>query len=341
MKISNYRIDLESVVDEIKKQGYKLIGVQIPEGLKIHGLRIIDFLHSSTGKDFVLNVDPCFGACDIPYNSLKEIGVDLIIHIGHLPISSVVKKTSLPILFIEAKADLKLEKTVEASIPFLVGSKVGVVTTAQHIHVLEETVEIIESNGFKVVIGEGDNRISQKGLILGCNFSAATSISDDVDCFLFVGSGDFHPLGLLFNTKKPVVAADPYTGRVRVDELLDLKDMILKQRYGAIAMCRHAKRFGILLGLKPGQQRFNLAVEIKKKLEERGKEAYLLSMDEFSPSKLLGLEKIDCFVSTACPRIAIDDYLKYKIPMITPAELDILLGLRKWSDYVFDQITEF
>jgi len=340
MKISNYRIELEKAVDEIKKMGYKLIAVQIPEGLKIHGLKIIDFLRNSTGGDFLLNVDPCFGACDIPYDTLGELGVDLIVHIGHLPIPSVTNMSSIPVFFVEAKADLKIKKTIESSIPSLVGSKVGVVATAQHLHVLREVVDILEANGFEVVVGEGDNRVSNRGLVLGCNFSAATNVADKVDCFLFVGSGDFHPLGLLFNSRKPVIAADPYTGRIRVDELLDLKDLILKQRYGAIAMCRHAKRFGILLGLKPGQQRLRFAIDIKKRLEEKGKEAYLLSINEFSPSKLMGLERIDCFVSTACPRIAIDDYLKYKIPIITPTELDILLGIREWSDYVFDQIIE-
>jgi 2-(3-amino-3-carboxypropyl)histidine synthase len=48
---------------------------------------------------------------------------------------------------------------------------------------------------------------------------------------------------------------------------------------------------------------------------------------------------IDCFVSTACPRIAIDDYMQYKVPIITPIELDILLGYKKWDDYIFDEIS--
>ena len=33
-----------------------------------------------------------------------------------------------------------------------------------------------------------------------------------------------------------------------------------------------------------------------------------------------------------------DDYLKYKVPIITPVELEILLGKKKWEDYQFDQI---
>jgi 2-(3-amino-3-carboxypropyl)histidine synthase len=340
MNICNYEIDLEKVVKDINKGNYKLVAVQIPEGLKTCGLKIVDYLQKATKADVILNIDPCFGACDIPYNNLKELGVDLIVHIGHFSIPSVAIESSIPIVFAEAKSDLKIKKTIEASIPFLVGSRVGIVTTAQHIHILDKVAEVIENNGFKPVIGKGDRRIGEKGLVLGCNFSVATSIANEVDCFLFVGSGNFHPLGLLFATNKPVIAADPYTNKVRIDEIKDLKDLILKQRYGAIAMCRYAKRFGIIVGLKPGQQRLELAKDIKRKIENAGKEAYLLSMNEFSPSKILGLEKIDCFVSTACPRIAIDDYLKYKFPILTPIELDILLGNKKWSDYSFDQILE-
>ena len=63
-------------------------------------------------------------------------------------------------------------------------------------------------------------------------------------------------------------------------------------------------------------------------------------MDYFSTDSLLGFRNIDSYVSTACPRIAIDDYMQYKAPIITPIELEIVLGIRQWEDYVFDQILE-
>ena len=47
---------------------------------------------------------------------------------------------------------------------------------------------------------------------------------------------------------------------------------------------------------------------------------------------------MDAFVSVACPRIAIDDYALHKKPIITPPELEIVLGERKWEDYAFDEI---
>ena len=129
-----------------------------------------------------------------------------------------------------------------------------------------------------------------------------------------------------------------YSNEVRKKELNDLKDMILRQRYGAITRSKDAKIFGILLGLKRGQQRIELANKIKDMLDSKEKNSYIFVINNFSPSTLESFKNIDCFVSTACPRIAIDDYMQYKVPIITPVELDILLGIKKWEEFKFDEI---
>ena len=64
----------------------------------------------------------------------------------------------------------------------------------------------------------------------------------------------------------------------------------------------------------------------------------IIAINNFSPEILQSFNNIDCFVSTACPRIAIDDYIQYKKPILTPIELEIVIGKRKWEDYTFDQI---
>ena len=117
-----------------------------------------------------------------------------------------------------------------------------------------------------------------------------------------------------------------------------MKDTILRQRYGAIANSKNAKNFGILIGIKRGQQRLELIYKIKDMLKSLNKKSYYIAMDNFSSIKLQSYRNIDCFVSTSCPRIAIDDYLQYKKPIITPIELEIVLNKRKWEDYQFDQI---
>ena len=337
MELSGYSIDVEKAAKVVLKNGYKTVALQIPEGLKRNVWKIVEFLKKETQAKIIVIADPCFGACDLVNYELKNLDVDFVIQIGHTSIPDV-ENFWIPTLFINAVSTKDVSAVVEKSFPFLEGKKIGVVTTAQHLHTLKVVENILKKHNFMPIVSDGDERISEKGQILGCNFTAGTTIADRVDCFLFIGSGNFHPVGLLLSSKKPVIAADPYTNVVKKQELEDLKDTILRQRYGAITNSKNAKRFGILVGTKRGQQRIKLADEIKELLDSFNKKSLIITLDQFSPISLQGFGDIDCFVSTACPRIAIDDYLQYKIPILTPVELEIVLGKRKWEEYMFDQI---
>jgi len=337
MELSGYSIDVEKAAKVVLKNGYKTVALQIPEGLKRNVWKIVEFLEKETQAKIIVIADPCFGACDLVNYELKNLDVDFVIQIGHTSIPNV-ENFWIPTLFINAVSTKDVSAVVEKSFPFLEGKKIGVVTTAQHLHTLKVVENILKKHNFMPIVSDGDERISEKGQILGCNFTAGTTIVERVDCFLFIGSGNFHPVGLLLSSKKPVIAADPYTNVVKKQELEDLKDTILRQRYGAIANSKNAKRFGILVGTKRGQQRIKLADEIKELLDSFNKKSLIITLDQFSPISLQGFGDIDCFVSTACPRIAIDDYLQYKIPILTPVELEIVLGKRKWEEYMFDQI---
>jgi 2-(3-amino-3-carboxypropyl)histidine synthase len=337
LKIPGYNIDLEKAVKIIKENDYKRVVLQVPEGLKSHFSKFVEFFEKKTSASVIISVDPCFGACDVVNSEFKKLDVDFVVQIGHVPIPNI-KDFSIPTLFVNAESDLDVSKVIDKAIPVLKGKKVGLASTAQHVHMLNIASKILSNNKFEPVIGKGDNRVESKGQVLGCDFSAATSIANEVDFFLFIGSGNFHPLGLILSTKKPVIACDPYTNEVKDKELDDLKDMILRQRYGAISRSKDAKVFGILVGTKIGQHRINLVYDIKEKLDSKQKKSYIFTANHFLPAHLESFRDIDCFVSTACPRIAIDDYMKYKIPIITPVELDILLDLKKWEDYQFDEI---
>jgi 2-(3-amino-3-carboxypropyl)histidine synthase len=339
MQISDYLIDIEKAVKTINNNKYKTVALQIPEGLKNYASQIVEYLEQQTLATIIVIADPCFGACDLVDNGLKNFNVEFVVHIGHTPIIKI-EENSIPTVFINALSKKDVTKVVEQSLSFLEGKNIGIVSTAQHVHKIEDAKDILTKNNFNAVTSKGDNRISKEAQILGCNFSAATNILEKVDNFLFIGSGTFHPVGLLLHSKKPVIAADPYTNTVKKDELDELKDIILRQRYGAIANSKNAKNFGILIGTKIGQQRMELAYKIKELLKSYNKKSMVISMDYFSADSLLGFRNIDCYVSTACPRIAIDDYMQYKVPIITPIELEIVLGIIQWENYVFDQILE-
>jgi 2-(3-amino-3-carboxypropyl)histidine synthase len=339
LKIPGYNIDLEKAVKIIKENKYTRVVLQVPEGLKFHFSKFVEFLENKTNANIIISADPCFGACDSISSDFKDLGIDFVVQIGHTVIPNI-KDYPVPIIFVNAKADIDVLEVIKKAIPFLNGKKIGIVTTAQHVHFLDDASKILKNNNFIPVIGKGDGRIESEGQILGCNFSAATSIASNVDLFLFIGNGNFHPLGLLLSTKKPVIVCDPYTSEIRGKELEDLKNIVLRQRYGAIARSKDANVFGILVGRKIGQQRIDLAYKIKEKLKIKQKKSYILTANYFLPAHLESFRGIDCFVSTACPRIAIDDYMQYKIPILTPFELDVLLGFKKWDDYRFDEILD-
>lgn len=337
MNIKGYYIDLEKAVKKINKNNYKNIVLQVPEGLRHIFKNFVDFFEEKTKANIIISADPCFGACDIPSFFCGNQDIDLIVQIGHLPIPNL-KEMHIPIMFLNAFSNADVSKVVEKALPCIRGKKIGIVTTAQHIHKLDNIKSILLKNNFEPVVCKGDKRLVFPGQILGCNFSAATKISYDIDMYLFVGSGTFHPLGLLISTKKPVIICDPYTAEVRFKELEDFKDIILRQRYGAIARSIDAKIFGVVICSKIGQYRFNEVEKIKKLFESKNKKAYFLIANFFSSSFFESFSDIDSFVSLGCPRVAIDDYMQYQKPIITPIELEIVLGIRKWDDYKFDEI---
>jgi len=138
-------------------------------------------------------------------------------------------------------------------------------------------------------------------------------------------------------TGKKVVVLDPNLEEPReIDQALD---KILRQRHAVIEKAERARTFGIIIGEKVGQRRLRRARELRKLLRWKKKDAVLLMMDKFDPDKLKSLG-FDAYVSTACPRIAIDDVAMYDRPLLTPQELEIVLGVRKWENYSFDQMTE-
>lgn len=175
------------------------------------------------------------------------------------------------------------------------------------------------------------------GEVLGCNYTAATSISKDVNSYILIGSGSFHAVGVHLATGKKIVVLDPNLEEPR--EIDQIKDKVLRQRHAAIERAEKARVFGIIVGEKIGQRRLRRAKELRKLLRWKKKDAALILMDRFDPEKLRSMG-FDAYVSTACPRIAIDDVAMYDKPLLTPQELEIVLGVRKWENYSFDQMTE-
>ena len=76
--MEEYDLELERVVNEIKKEKAKTECIQLPDGLKPRATEIVSYIEENTDADVVIWLDSCFGACDVP-----QLDVDLLIQFGH------------------------------------------------------------------------------------------------------------------------------------------------------------------------------------------------------------------------------------------------------------------
>jgi 2-(3-amino-3-carboxypropyl)histidine synthase len=212
---------------------------------------------------------------------------------------------------------------------------IGLLATIQYIDLIPVVKTILESTGRTVLVGTGDRRIAYPGQVLGCNCSSAEAVLDEVDAFLFLGEGDFHPLAAAFGVKKDVFVLNPVTKELR--DMSEIRDRILRKRFAAIQSAKDAQSFLVIVCSKVGQDRSAEADKVIDKIRSHGLKAYKAVMEEITPMSLMAY-RVDAYVNTACPRVAMDDSAKYERPMLTIPELDIVLGDSEWADYTFDQI---
>jgi len=322
-----HNIPINQIIETIKQRQPNLVSIQLPEGLKRKAQKLSETIEEKTNTHTLISGDPCYGACDIEDWELKKLGIDLIIHLGH---SEIPLNTEIEVVYYDIQLETDLNNLI-TQVTKKLDKKVGLITTIQHHHLLQDIKQKLSENNIKTTIGHGDNAIAKPGQVLGCNFSA-TDI--DVNQYLYIGTGNFHPTGVAYSTNKPVTILDPEKQEIR--EIKDTENF-QKKRYATIAKAQKASTIGVILGTKTGQTRKKLALQIKERLKKEGYKATVITMEEVTPNRLLQLG-YDAYINTGCPRITYDDQKRYRKPILTPNEHEILVGDRDWSDLKFDEI---
>ncbi|MEM0128029.1 MAG: diphthamide biosynthesis enzyme Dph2 [Thermoplasmatales archaeon] len=316
----DFTAKLERIKRDHRYENANLVAIQIPEGLK----RKVEEIQRVLGeKKLIFLGDPFWGACDIPQTG----SWDLLIQFGHSPIPNLNIKGN--VLFEELQDEMNIDLNPD-KIPF---DSLLLTSNVTYSSKLPEIKRKLEDSGKKVTLKKGDSRIFYPGQILGCNVSAARGEEKNV---LFIGEGIFHPLGIsLALQDKNVIAFNPVTG-----EYLNMekeKRKFLSQRYSAIDAASRAEFFGIIVSSKIGQTRSSIANVAMKILSEKGKRAFILVLDLIRDEELVNFPA-EVYVNTACPRVTIEDYSTFSRPVISFYELEMALGMRDKSRYIFDEI---
>ena len=228
MDMERHDFQLDELIERIKANDNRLVALQVPEGLKMQALDMMDAIEEDTSAKIVLAADPCYGACDLVHDKMKRMGVELVAHMGH---SQMNIDSGMPTQFINVTYDG--DPAIDPVIPILLehraiaekrlsdstniedidedsakekfldavgrmapltGTKLGLVGSIQHLHLIFDYKERLESAGFEVEVPVGGERLTFPGQVLGCNYSGD---QDQIGHYLFLGSGDFHPIDLL------------------------------------------------------------------------------------------------------------------------------------------------
>jgi 2-(3-amino-3-carboxypropyl)histidine synthase len=309
--------DLSKLIGQLRERGAKRVALQFPEGLKRKAPEMALRLKEA-GFEVIVSGDPCYGACDLPLPALAL--ADVLVHAGHAPVDE-----RPGILYDLHPMDFDMAVIAQA-LPLISGKRVGLVTTAQHLHLLDRMAGFLRERGIEAVVAGGCGRARYPGQVLGCSFSGARATGAGE--ILYVGTGLFHPEGIQLATGARVIALDPYLGTAELVSVERLK----RRRFALIEKARGAERIGILVSTKSGQERLALA----RRLAGLSAKAVLVVLCEVSPDALLSLG-FDCYVNTACPRLAYDDQARFPVPVLSPPEFEILCGARAWEEFTLDE----
>jgi 2-(3-amino-3-carboxypropyl)histidine synthase len=308
------------LIQRLKQRGARKVALQFPEGLKRQAAGIASDLKAA-GFAVIVSGDPCYGACDLALDTVAEGKADVLVHFGHAPVDDRPY-----VIFEPWRVDFGVAVLAQA-LPLLHEKTTGLVTTVQHAHLVPAMEAFLASYGREIRVAEGSGRTPLRGQVLGCSFAAAKATGARE--ILFVGTGLFHPIGIALATKARVIALDPLTGTAQEVRA----DLLLRRRFAVMERARGAQHIGIILSTKSGQQRRALA----ERLAALSRGAVIVTLREVTPDELLNLG-FDCYVNTACPRIAYDDQIRFKKPVLSPQEFEILCGERTWDNYTVDEI---
>ncbi len=216
-------------------------------------------------------------------------------------------------LFIEAKSDVQVElyDTAIKELP----EKIALVTTIQFIDSLPKLKTQLEQAGKKVILVKG-KRAKHEGQMLGCDI--ISGIKADVDAFLYIGDGLFHPKALLIKNEKPVFTFNPFNKSFKKLDQAEI-EAILKKQKGALLKYHSSKEIGILVTTKPGQQQLKKALDLKNKVKD--KNFYIFLCDTLDFNDLENFPFIECWVNTMCPRIGYDDTIRLRKPVVNIEEI--------------------
>ena len=219
--------------------------------------------------------------------------------------------------FVEARFKQKID--IPDQIINVLPKKIALFTTVQFLDSISGIKKQLENKGKKVLVIKTQHS-KYPGQLLGCNIKKFEESKEKFDAFLYIGDGMFHPKALVLKNPKPAFAYNPFSQQYKKLEPKDSEIEAMKRKNeGAKLKFMNSKEIGVLISTKPGQNQLKKAYELEKKYAD--KNFYFLLFDTIDFGELENFPFIECFVNTACPRIAYDEAEKIRKAVVNVDDL--------------------
>ncbi len=196
--------------------------------------------------------------------------------------------------------------------------KVALYASVQFCNNLDIVKDQLQKLGITILTSRPD-RTHVTSQLLGCdNYHNSLHLSqsqlDSIDYYLYIGDGKFHPLALVYAQKdlpelKEIICNDPIAKTMTLLDHQHLKTILRKYR-GSLLKFLSAKKVGIIITIKPGQEQFRSSTVMEKKFPD--KKFYYFIDNVISFDQLENFPFIAVWVNTACPRVGFDDQEKFR-----------------------------
>ncbi len=197
-------------------------------------------------------------------------------------------------------------------------SLVGLYASVQFVNKLDTVKKQLAEAGIRMITSKAD-RTHVPSQLLGCdNYHDSLHLPEkefqEMDCYLYIGDGKFHPLALVYAQKenpaiKEIVCNDPIQKQLILVGVNNIKTILKKYR-GSLMKFLSATSIGVIVTIKPGQEQFRPSLMLEKRFPD--KKFYYFIDNVVSFDQLENFNFIDVWVNTACPRVGFDDQEKFR-----------------------------
>ena len=321
----NYNFEIHKTIWRIRQEKPEIVSLQFPEGLLMYACVISDILTKFCNVKTVIHGDVTYGACCVDDYTATKLGSKFLVHYGHSCLIPM-QELSLKALYVFVEISFDTSHLVDVILAqFSSSMSIALMGTIQFGPAVHEVAAKVKDTIPGIYVGHV-KPLSQ-GETLGCT---APLLPAGTDALIFIADGRFHLEAAMI--QNPTVSAyryDPYAKQMTTEGYDNAK--MKAERWEAITKAREAKTFGLILGTLGRQGNNSIFDRIDSLLKGQGKIVIPFLMAEIHPEKLAIIEGIEAWVQVACPRLSIDWGTGFTKPVLTPYELDVMLGVAPWA----------